>query len=134
MAHDQWKDQLLYFKEMEKPEAVLLLVGNAELIRITVAWMGMPNRRRRRLTEYPGNSEDDTWRWLWENTEYSVSALMNRIPGATEQTEQKFRALVANRILYPDGTVNTFVKKYLEERVLTIFHVGKRTCPGALAR
>ena len=31
------------------------------------------------------------------------------------------RLLIANRILYPDGTANSFVQRYLREQVLELF-------------
>jgi hypothetical protein len=33
----------------------------------------------------------------------------------------KLRSLIGNRILYPDGTVNSFAQRYLRERVLKLF-------------
>jgi hypothetical protein len=31
------------------------------------------------------------------------------------------KPLIGNRILYPDGTVNSFVQRYLREQVLKFF-------------
>ncbi|MHC4982122.1 MAG: hypothetical protein ACYTF6_03005 [Planctomycetota bacterium] len=31
------------------------------------------------------------------------------------------KKLIGNRILYPDGTVNSFVRRYLREKVLNLF-------------
>jgi hypothetical protein len=42
-----------------------------------------------------------------------------------EKAARKFEALVANRVLYPDGTVNSFVQKYLQDRVLTLFKIRR---------
>jgi len=35
--------------------------------------------------------------------------------------EKRIKPLIANRILYPDGTVNSFVQRYLREQVLKLF-------------
>jgi hypothetical protein len=31
------------------------------------------------------------------------------------------KPLIGNRIIYPDGTVNSFVERYLRERVVKLF-------------
>ena len=31
------------------------------------------------------------------------------------------KPLIGNRVLYPDGTVNSFVQRYLRDRVLKLF-------------
>lgn len=123
MGKNLWQETLKGFKEREKPEAVLMVAGNAELTRIAVAWSNLHVKRKSRLTPFEGDTEEEKWHWLWDNCEFSREELMRRIPGASKTTEQKFTALVANRVLYPDGTLNTFVKKYLGERVLTAFRI-----------
>jgi hypothetical protein len=40
--------------------------------------------------------------------------------------ERKLKPLVGNRVLYPDGTVNSFVQRYLRERVLKLFDTKPR--------
>jgi hypothetical protein len=35
--------------------------------------------------------------------------------------ENKLRKLINNRIIYPDGTVNSFVQRYLREQVVRLF-------------
>ena len=40
--------------------------------------------------------------------------------------EHKLKPLVGNRVLYPDGTVNSFVQRYLRERVLKLFDTKPR--------
>jgi site-specific recombinase XerD len=44
--------------------------------------------------------------------------------------ERKLKPLVGNRVLYPDGTVNSFVQRYFRERVLKLFN----TKPGKSAK
>jgi hypothetical protein len=40
--------------------------------------------------------------------------------------ERKLKPLIGNRVLYPDGTVNSFVQRYLRERVLKLFDARPR--------
>lgn len=35
--------------------------------------------------------------------------------------ENKLKPLIGNRVIYPDGTVNSFVQRYLREQVLKLF-------------
>jgi len=35
--------------------------------------------------------------------------------------ENKMKPLIGNRIIYPDGTVNSFVERYLREQVVKLF-------------
>lgn len=123
MTSDIWGRRLSEFKQQERPETVLMVSGNPAMTRIVVAWSGMVSTRAKRLTQCPCADENAVWRWLWENATYSKEELWSRIPGSQEIAEQQFNALVANRVLYPDGTANSFVEKYLREKVLTLFGV-----------
>ena len=120
MRTNAWQEKLKVFKEDERPEAVLMVAGQGELMRIAVAWTHTEVTRARRLTRRRGDSETDVWRWLWENVRYERAELLARIPNATSRTEKNLDALIANRALYPDGTVNAFVGRYLKERVVKL--------------
>lgn len=125
MRIDLWTTRLAEFKRHEKPETVLILSGSAELTRIAAAWSGMSVVRKRKLSPYVQADEDATWRWLWENTDYSMEELLLRLPVSPEKTKRNFAALVANHVLYPDGTVNSFVQRFLHEKVLNLFRVQR---------
>ena len=59
MATDKWTERLNAFKRDERPEAVLMVAGQAELMRIAVAWMQTEVIRAKRLTKLQGSSEAD---------------------------------------------------------------------------
>ena len=67
-------------------------------------------------------------------TVLALAALLARIPNAKAGTQTNLEALIANRVLYPDGTANGFVERYLKERVVKLFSqtlrkgAGKRPC------
>jgi hypothetical protein len=49
---------------------------------------------------------------------------LKKIPGTSLSEaglENKMRPLIGNRILYPDGTVNSYVQRYLREKVINLF-------------
>ena len=128
MAKNAYAEELALFKDNEQPEAVLVVAGNAQYVRLVVAWANIETRRKRRLSRRPGGSEAERWRWLWENTQYSREGLIAASAVGEKAFDEKFPALVGNRILYPDGTINSFVRRYLHERVLKLLNAKS---PGA---
>ena len=126
MARSKWVRILEEFKKRERPEAVLMVAGQGELMRIAVAWMQTDVAHAKRLSQGDGQDEEGQWAWLWRNARYDRAALLGRIPNAAARTEQNLDALIANRVLYPDGTINSFVERYLKERVVRIFAPGMR--------
>ncbi len=123
MSEADYTEKLAWFKQNEKPEVVLLIADNPERTRIVVAWTNLAVRRAERLTELGGESENDVWEWLWENAQYSRTSLVEKVGVSYSESglESKMQPLIGNRILYPDGTVNSFVQRYLRDRVLKLF-------------
>jgi len=72
------------------------------------------------------------WEWLWENTKYSRAELKEKIgvPLSELSLGIKMRPLIGNRVLYPDGTVNSFVQRYLREQVLKLFEAKPKRPAG----
>ncbi len=123
MDNNLYTEKLRWFKLNEKPESVLLIAGNPELIKITIAWTNLEVRTATELTELVGESENEIWEWLWKNTRFSLTELRLKadVPYLESVLEGKMRPLIGNRILYPDGTENSFVQRFLRERVLKLF-------------
>jgi hypothetical protein len=84
-----------------------------------ILWHGLaiatPNRRNVMM-----------WDWLWANARYSLDDLAERSSLTAPLVERKPKPLIGNRVLYPDGTVNSFVQRYLRERVLGLFDAKPR--------
>jgi hypothetical protein len=123
MTEDLYTEKLNWFKQNERPETVLLIADNPDLVKIVVAWTSLDIRRANKLTDLPGGSESEVWEWLWENTTYSLKELKEKIGTSFSEIalENKIRPLIGNRIIYPDGAVNSFVERYLRERVVKLF-------------
>lgn len=83
MKEALYAQRLAWFKENERPEAVLLVVDSPERIKIVVAWTNLEVRRAEKLTELEGESESEVWEWLWENTGYSRAELMEKRGSST---------------------------------------------------
>ena len=71
MSDDIYAEKLAWFKENEKPEAVLLVGDDPEKIRIVVAWTNMTVERAENLSRLNVGSGGDVWDWLWQNTRFS---------------------------------------------------------------
>jgi len=128
MNDELYAEKLAWFKEHERPEAALAVADNAEYIMIVLAWISMNVKCADSITEPAGDSEHEAWDWLWDNAEYSPAELIDRIgiPLSLAGLEKKMRFLIGNRVIYPDGTVNSCVQRYLREQVLKLFDAKSR--------
>jgi hypothetical protein len=128
MGEDFWTEKLAWFKQNEKPETVLVVADNPELVKIVVAWTSLDVRRSDKLTKVHSENENEIWEWLWQNTKYSLSELKEKIgiPFSALALGNKMKPLIGNRVIYPDGTVNSFVKRYLREQVAKLFEAKQK--------
>jgi hypothetical protein len=123
MSDALFSEKLTNFKQNEVPEVVLLIADNPELIKIIIAWTNIDVKCTNELTSLPGDSEREIWEWLWQNTKFSIVELKEKadISVADYVLESKMKPLIGNRIIYPDGTVNSYVQRYLREQVVKLF-------------
>ena len=105
---------------------MLFVADDPELMKIVVAWTSLDVRPAEKLTDPPDESDRKGWDWLWANAKYSVEDLAEKSGLTAPRVERKLRPLIGNRVLYPDGTVNSFVQRYLRERVLKLFDAKPR--------
>ena len=116
-----YREKLAEAKAGEKPEVVLLIADDLDLTKIVVAWTHTPVRQKEEIEEGAAETPAETWAWLWRNCEFSREELLERAAVSQSAFERKFRVLVGNRIIYPDGTANSFVERYLRQKVLNLF-------------
>ena len=123
MSEAMFAEKLVYFKQNEKPEVVLLVADNPEFIKILVVWPILDVKWEENDSRLPGDSEREVWDWLWKNTRFSLAELKEKadIPLADWVLEKKMKPLIGNRVIYPDGTINSYVQRYLKERVVKLF-------------
>jgi hypothetical protein len=127
MANNVFGRTLEAFKQKEQPEAVLLVASHKDYANIAAAWMHLEVRRKRRFTKRPADSGADAWAWLWENVCFSEDTLIEKSGVPEKRFAGRLNTLIANRALYPDGSVNSFVRRYLHERVLKLLGVDAPT-------
>jgi hypothetical protein len=122
MSESLYTEKLNWFKQNEKPETVLLIADNPDRIKLVIAWTNSNIEQSKNLTTLCGRSENNIWDWLWENTNYSKKELKEKGDIPSEVVlENRMRPLIGNRIIYPDGTTNSYVQRYLREQVVNLF-------------
>ncbi|MGD9118964.1 MAG: hypothetical protein PVJ08_09600 [Dehalococcoidia bacterium] len=128
MVENLYTEKLNWFKQNEKPEVVLLLAENPDLVKIVITWTSLKTKYTDKLSELLGDSESEVWEWLWENTTYSLKELKDKIGTSLSENalENKMKPLIGNRIIYPDGTLNSFVERYLREQVVKLFEAKSK--------
>ena len=115
---DVYESQLASFKAKEIPESVLLV--DAGLWRFLIAWKNLQVTRKKRLTPAE-KGEANVWRWLWENVTFSLEQFAVLSGVSIKEAEGKLKMLSGNRMVYPDGSLNSYVEKLLKARVITLF-------------
>ena len=125
MNKELYAEKLSWFKQNEKPEAVLLVADNPERIRLVIAWTNVSVNPAGNMTELKGESENEIWEWLWGNTLFSKKELSAKIGISLSEfsLQIKIMPLIGNRVIYPDGTINLYVQRYLREQVVKLFEV-----------
>jgi hypothetical protein len=123
MSDSLFSEKLTHFKQNERPEVVLLVADNPDLTKIIIAWVNIDVKRGDVFSQMTSDSEKEIWEWLWKNTVFSLTELKEKadIPVADYVLEKKMKPLIGNRIIYPDGTINSYVQRYLKERVIKLF-------------
>jgi hypothetical protein len=121
-------EKLNWFKEHEKPEVLLTVADNSKAIKAIIAWTNTNTRPANRIGILRGNSENEIWTWLWENTEYSNKEMLDKLDTSLseEGLKARLKTLIGNRVIYPDGTINSYVQKYLREQVVKLFKENKK--------
>lgn len=105
------------FKRNEVPEATYPLLEDRGLCNALVSWKSVP-------IEYksPGECEETTdqkkWEWLWRKTKTDQNAFAV-ISGLKPQDAGRMLArLIGLRLIYPDGTINSFAKQFLSSEIV----------------
>ena len=133
MPEEDFVKKLEWFKGNERPEAVLLVADETELIKIIIAWTNTTVGRTGDTSSLCDESENAVWKWLWSNVTFSREDLLAKSGQTRYRFDQQLTKLIGNRILYPDGTVNSFVQRYLRDKVLSLFDARPRKRGNAKA-
>ena len=118
-AEDAFVEVLQTFVEAEQAEVVLLLADDAALQKIVIAGSSIDVARRGRFEPPSNASRTEVWTQLWECVEFSIAQLAERSGLTRAFVERRLPQLVANRVLYPDGSVHSSVQLTYARRFST---------------
>jgi hypothetical protein len=123
MTEELYIETLNWFKQNEKPEVVLFLKDNPDLVRLIIAWTSLDLKPLKKLRGTPGESESKSWGWLWINTTFNLKDLKEKVGTSLSENAlaNKIKPLVGNKVIYPDGSLNSFIERYLREQVVQLF-------------
>jgi hypothetical protein len=119
--NDAFVERLEWFKANEKPEVVLLIADDRPKTKILIAWTNTTVRQRGNSSAPEGTDANEIWRWLWNQAEFDRDELREKSAVYDPYFDGRLQFLIGNRVIYPDGTINSFVQRYLRDRVLKLF-------------
>lgn len=73
-------------------------------VRVAVAWSRIPKRWQVPADPMP-ESEDSLWTWVWDGVSYDPAALAAASTLDEDSASDRLFALVASRLVRPDGTI-----------------------------
>ena len=118
-SRSNYNHVLAEFKANENPEAILVVGEDALMTRLVLAW---PNVARTDMEPTMSFSKDwddvERWDWLWTGVRYSKKDIFSVV--GRSRLDIQLRVLIANRILYPDGTVHSYLTKFFRTRVVKL--------------
>ena len=118
---ETWNERLDWFKENEKPEVVLVIADDPAKYKILIAWTNTTVHQVETPGEPSGDHIADWWRWLWDGVTFDGEELRAKSAASNLSFDKQLQFLIGNRLIYPDGTMNSFVQRYLRDKVLKLF-------------
>lgn len=124
-------DILLYFKEQESgsPENIAPLIENRDLIDSLIAWKSVNTSRKDSLGECIGQSDNEKWEWLWQNVTFDLNSFAGVAGIRYQDASQLFYRLKGLRLIYPDSTINTIAKQYLQGVIIRMIKKKEHQVP-----
>ena len=99
-------------KEQEHPDVVLLISDNSEAHRMLVSWKNLPKNTTGEKKKPVSLSE------LWNNLDIDINQWASIARVHTGLARDISKMLIVNNLIYPDGTLNQFVQKFLNSLVI----------------
>ncbi|MDD3655010.1 MAG: hypothetical protein PHO01_12695 [Desulfotomaculaceae bacterium] len=106
-----WDEVLAPYRAAQIPEIVNFLIDSPYLVKIALAWQQM----EKDLTD-PGPELDLSKLWKLVSIDYYQLSLMTGLEAI--QIMDGMEILKNNRIIFPDGSMNRYVKAYLRSQVM----------------
>lgn len=95
-------------REMALRANAVALLRSPAVLRVALAWRVTPIACELPASPCPAG-ESAIWRWIWEGVDVDEDAIAAAAGVAPEDARHFLRALILNRLIYPDGSVATIV-------------------------
>jgi hypothetical protein len=98
-------------RQNERADVVLLIAENPDAQRLLVSWRNLPRKVAKRKKEPATLAE------AWDQLAFDIGEWTKISDVLTGQGRMLSAMLIANNLVYPDGTVNGHIEKYFETLV-----------------
>ena len=116
----KFSELLEKFKASEEVECLVQLLDDQALRRAVGAWQAT-------IVTFPADGQGDDcpeleskrqWEWLWKQIKYDQKMFGTIANIKEHEISNMMVRLVGLRLVYPDGTINSFAKKYLQSLIV----------------
>lgn len=101
-----------HFKKIEEAENIVPVIDDEQLRNALVGWKGVKISYKT-PSNCPFHDDSSMWEWMWEQVEFDQQEF-GVIAGIKAQDVGRILTrLQGLRLIYPDGTINSFARQYL---------------------
>jgi len=109
---------LASFKKDEEAENIVAIIDDDDLQNGMIAWKSV-RIKYKAAKDCIEKDTIDRWKWLWDQIEYDAQGF-GVVAGARVQDVGKLLdRLIGLRLIYPDGTINTLARQYLQTIIMS---------------
>lgn len=102
---------ILRTRTNEHPDVVLLIADNTNAQRLLVSWKNLPRTFKK------GKGDPASIHEAWEQVVFDLEYWARIAHVHSGLAKDLAKMLIANNLIYPDGSMNEFVQKYLNSQV-----------------
>lgn len=99
---------------LETIRRIDFLIQDGEVRKVAVAWEGMPTRWKAPAWAAKSDGGNEDWDRLWKGCQPDFVALGRRAGLETVKAAMAFEVLRANRLVFPDGTLDSAAARLLD--------------------
>lgn len=108
---------LAKFKKQETADSIVPLVESVELRNGVVSWKSVVIKNKG-PAECDEEADAAQWEWMWLQVSYDLNNFAVVAGALPQNIGSLFQRLKGLRLIYPDGTINSFAAKYLQSIIL----------------
>ena len=117
MSGNSYGEILKEFKDSESPDGIFSLMHDSKLGDGFSAWKAAKITFKK-ITTDPPDEERNRWDWLWDQVDVDYRAFGVVAGSKSQMAQDLFERLKGLRLIYPDGTVNSMAKSYINQIIM----------------